>query len=277
MLPAEGSVREAATDGPVSDAGGEPSDPPRESPTTESATPPSETGANEGRIDRNPSVTVERLDDAAATTNASAAADAAPPERQTTDDGQATAPGTDGSAEAADASGVGPGVASVVSETADDDETTDAATDADEGTAGAESTAETESTVDAAPAADEETTDAEAADEETDAAETDRPAPKSLREHVREVVRGGTGAVRFLDSDFKTTDEHDAAEAFDAIRDAETPPDTVVLDGTFDQRLADVSAQRGVGRAVATATGDFVKKPVSVRVLTADQLFEADE
>ena len=281
MLPAEGSVREAATDGTVADAGGDPSDPPRESPTTESATPPSETGANEDRIDRNPSVTVERLDDAAATTNASADADAVPPERQTTDEGGATGTETDASADSADASGVGAGVASVVSETADSpsastetddggDETTDAATDADEGTAGAESTAAAESVEEAASAADGET-DAAAA------AEADRPAPKSLREHVREVVRGGTGAVRFLDADFATTDERDAAEAFDAIRDAETPPDTVVLDGTFDQRLADVSAQRGVGRAVAAATGDFVKKPVSVRVLTADQLFETDE
>jgi DNA primase len=265
MLPSEGSVREAATDGAVADAGGEPSDPPRESPTTESATPPSETGASEGCIDRNASVTVERLVDDAATTDAAAAADAAPPERQTTDEGGTTAD-TDGSADAAEASGVEARVASVVSETTDGESASGDADESDGETAAA-----------AGSDADEATVDTESVAETEDDADAERPVPKSLREHVREVVRGGTGAVRFLDADFATTDERDADEAFDAIRDAETPPNTVVLDGTFDQRLADVAAQRGVDRAVAAATGDFVKKPVSVRVLTADQLFEADE
>ncbi len=56
------------------------------------------------------------------------------------------------------------------------------------------------------------------------------------------------------------------------MRDAESVPYAVVLDGEASQRLLDVAAQRGVEHLVAATTGEFVKRPVDVRVRTADQL-----
>ncbi|MFB6157579.1 MAG: DNA primase DnaG [Haloferacaceae archaeon] len=96
--------------------------------------------------------------------------------------------------------------------------------------------------------------------------------PPSLREHVREVVHGGTGLVRLLDDDLSTLAEGDASAAFDLIEAAERAPRAVVLDGELSQRTLDVLAQRGVDHAVARSTGEFVKRPVEVRVRTADQV-----
>jgi DNA primase len=106
----------------------------------------------------------------------------------------------------------------------------------------------------------------EAADEEAD------EAPATLGAHVRSVVGRAAGTVRLLDGDLSVVAEAAAADAFETLRDAETVPRVVVVDGTLDQRLLDVAAQRGVEQVVAAELAEFVKQPVDVRVRTADQL-----
>ncbi|MFB6090925.1 MAG: DNA primase DnaG [Halobellus sp.] len=114
----------------------------------------------------------------------------------------------------------------------------------------------------------------EASDEADESAEAaaDDPRPQSLGDHVREVIDGDTGRIRLLDEDLVATGEYPLEEAFDALSTAEPVPYAAVVDGEFTQRLLDVAAQRGVDHAVAESTGEFVKKPVGVRLLTADQL-----
>ncbi|WP_058366223.1 DNA primase DnaG [Haloparvum sedimenti] len=104
----------------------------------------------------------------------------------------------------------------------------------------------------------------------TESAEDD--GARSFEEHVQEVVDSGSGRVRLLDADGGVLAEADAEDAFDAVADAAEPPHTVVLDGTVNQRLLDVAAQRGVSELFGTATGDFVKKPVGTRVRTSGDL-----
>ncbi|MFB6154673.1 MAG: DNA primase DnaG [Haloferacaceae archaeon] len=108
------------------------------------------------------------------------------------------------------------------------------------------------------------------AETEPVAEEDAETGPTTLREHVADVE--GTGVARSLDSDFATLAEVPAEEAFESLRDAETVPYAVVLDGELTQRVLDVAAQRGVQHVVARDTGEFVKQPVDVRVRTADQL-----
>jgi hypothetical protein len=108
------------------------------------------------------------------------------------------------------------------------------------------------------------TDDASAADDDAEAG--------SVGAHVREVVGGETGRARLLGDEFGILDEVDAADAFDAVDGAETAPHAVVVDGTVDQRLLDVAAQRGVGDLVGRDLGEFVKRPVGTRVLTAEEL-----
>ncbi|MFC7176002.1 DNA primase DnaG [Halosegnis marinus] len=114
--------------------------------------------------------------------------------------------------------------------------------------------------------------DEEATDEATDEAADEADDPRTLGGHVDAVIGAGSGRARLLSADFETLAEGDADGAFELVRDAETVPETVVVDDEASQRLLDVAAQRGVGGVVAASAGEFVKQPASVRVRTADQL-----
>ncbi|TKX58241.1 DNA primase [Halorubrum sp. SS7] len=106
-------------------------------------------------------------------------------------------------------------------------------------------------------------------DGEGDAADDGPDEPRSMGAHVSEVVDGSTGRARLLGDEFEVLDEVDAGEAFDAVEGAEPAPHAVVVDGTVDQRLLDVAAQRGVGDLVGRDLGEFVKRPAGTRVLAA--------
>jgi hypothetical protein len=109
----------------------------------------------------------------------------------------------------------------------------------------------------------------------TDDATEDDPEPETLRGHVRAVDDAAAGEVRLLDADAGVVATGSAAEAFDLVRDADPVPTAVVLDGELTQRLLDVCAQRGVEQVVATALGEFVKRPSDVRIRTVAQLLDS--
>jgi hypothetical protein len=115
--------------------------------------------------------------------------------------------------------------------------------------------------------------DGDGDDEDDGASDT----PGTLRGHTREVIGESSGRVRLLDATFGTLAEGDAGEAFELVADAETVPRAVVVDAELDQRLLDVAAQRGIDHVVAGSTGEFVKRPTSVRIRTAEQLLAPNE
>jgi DNA primase len=165
-------------------------------------------------------------------------------------------------------------------ETPSGDEPEPEPTDSESGASAVGDPAE-ESTAASADSTDESAADSAGSTEESTAASDGEPEgdeaadadePRSIGAHVREVVDGGTGRARFLGDEFDVLDEVDAADAFDALDGAETAPHAVVVDGTVDQRLLDVAAQRGVGRLVGRDLGEFVKRPVGTRVLAAGDL-----
>jgi DNA primase len=118
-----------------------------------------------------------------------------------------------------------------------------------------------------------ESEDGDGDDEDDGASDT----PGTLRGHTREVIGESSGRVRLLDATFGTLAEGDAGEAFELVADAETVPRAVVVDAELDQRLLDVAAQRGIDHVVAGSTGEFVKRPTSVRIRTAEQLLAPNE
>ena len=101
--------------------------------------------------------------------------------------------------------------------------------------------------------------------------------PKTVRDHTRDVIGGSTGRVRLLDGDFNAISEADADEAFDLLSTADRVPTALVVDGELNQRLLDIAAQRGVDHVVSASMGEFVKRPTSVRIRTADQLLASTE
>jgi len=108
------------------------------------------------------------------------------------------------------------------------------------------------------------------ADDADDAVLDDEP--RSIEEHVQEVVDAGSDRARLLGDDRSVLAEVDAVDAFGAVEGAETAPHTVVIDGVIGQRLLDVAAQRGVSGLFGREVGEFVKQPVGTRVLTVGDL-----
>ncbi|WP_411964314.1 DNA primase DnaG [Haloferax sp. YSMS24] len=95
---------------------------------------------------------------------------------------------------------------------------------------------------------------------------------RSLSDHVRETIADESGLARLLDSDLGLLDEVAVEKIYDTLEQTSPAPRLVVVDGEASQKLIDIAAQRGVGDVVARSAGEYVKKPVSVRVRTADQL-----
>jgi len=129
------------------------------------------------------------------------------------------------------------------------------------------------------PATDEgETSDTDGRDSdetEPDVDTEDEPndvVPDTLGGHVTQVVGAESDLVRLLDADLEVLEEASATDAFDAIKEADAAPTTVILDDELTQRVLDVAAQRGVGRVIARDLGEFTKRPTGVRVLAAAQL-----
>jgi DNA primase len=115
--------------------------------------------------------------------------------------------------------------------------------------------------------------DGHSVDESDGSSESSDPELETLGGHVRAVR--DSGRVRLLDDEFAKLESGPAESAFDLLRDVETVPTVVVLDGTLEQRLLDVCSQRGVEQVVARATGEFVKRPASVRVRTFEGLLQS--
>ncbi|WP_435359459.1 DNA primase DnaG [Haloarchaeobius sp. DFWS5] len=163
-------------------------------------------------------------------------------------------------------------------------ETVTATTTASAETAGTESPEPVDiedtadATTDATPDSPETADQAQAAEASESATPTgsDTAPAETLRGHVAAVIGDATGQVRLLDAEFEVLDDGDAEDAFDLVRDAATVPFAVVVDGELSQRVLDVAAQRGVDHVVARSLGEFVKRPTSVRIRTAEQLLGND-
>jgi len=183
----------------------------------------------------------------------------APPEATDEQPSTETPPSSDGPNDRADAQSCEP----------------EATTDDEEQTGGSESGPDDASRTDDS---DQSATDATPETDET-AAETDvsdvgsgtPDDPETIAGHVHAVVGNESESVVLLDSEFRRVSAAPASDAFDAIADTEQVPAAVILDGELSQRVLDVAAQRGVEQVVARSEGQFVKKPTSVRVRTADQ------
>ena len=105
------------------------------------------------------------------------------------------------------------------------------------------------------------------ADDVDDESQADRQ-PQTLAGHVADVCGDERELVRLLDDEFEVIVDDDVTDAFETVLNTDPTPHTVVLDGTVDQRLLDVAAQRGVSQLVGTDTAELVKQPTSVRVRT---------
>jgi DNA primase len=250
---------DGAAAGPAGGDGPEPVDG-DDSETSRAATPEPASdgvgaGAARGATEGGLVEAVEEVSATAATADDGTGADAEPADADPADAGTPDAePASDAQSEAVEAE------AEATEESAETAEEVAEATDEAE----AEATDEATETADEVAEA---TDEAEAAE---DAPEDDEP--RSIEEHVQEVVDSESDRARLLGDDRGVLAEVDATDAFDAVESADAAPHTVVVDGLIDQRLLDVAAQRGVSRLLGREVGEFVKRPVGPRVLTVGDL-----
>ncbi|WP_277553594.1 DNA primase DnaG [Halobaculum limi] len=120
-----------------------------------------------------------------------------------------------------------------------------------------------------------EVSDVPADDASEQSAEESADEPTTLRDHVASVIGERSNHARLLDSEYRVISEVPAADVFDAISGEEGSPVALVLDGELSQRVLDVAAQRGIAQVVAESEGEYVKRPASVRVVTADRMLSA--
>ena len=99
----------------------------------------------------------------------------------------------------------------------------------------------------------------------------DDAEPLTLRSHVEAVIDADTGTARLLDAEFGVITEAEPAALIEAIETADDPY-ALVVDDECSQRLLDVATQHGLDHIVAASTGEFVKKPIGTRVVTAAEL-----
>ncbi|RAW44985.1 DNA primase [Halorubrum sp. 48-1-W] len=155
----------------------------------------------------------------------------------------------------------------------DPDSSPAAETDAGAGDVTEASVAETDDADDDTDGDADDDTDGDADDDtDGDAGDDTDDEPRSIEEHVQEVVDRESGLARLLDDDLGVLEEVEVGDAFDAVEGASDPPHAVVVDGRIDQRLLDVAAQRGVSRLFGRELGDFVKRPIGTRVTTVGDL-----
>ncbi|CCQ36514.1 DNA primase DnaG [Natronomonas moolapensis 8.8.11] len=239
--------------------------------STEAAASGEDTEASDG------DTAIDRASDTAGSATVNADPDA--PAGRPSDSGHPTSTGSDNAveAEAADATAVEASPEGATQRTSEEPTTADAGESAD--SAEARGSADAADDTDHADT-DEATDDTDEATDDTDEATDDgRPPaqPDTLRGHTRAVIGESSGRVHLLDAEYGVLSSGDAAAAFERLVDAEPVPTAVVVDAELDQRLLDVAAQRGVEHVVAASTGEFVKRPTSVRIRTVDQLLASNE
>lgn len=82
------------------------------------------------------------------------------------------------------------------------------------------------------------------------------------------VKLSGTGRSEILDSDLNVISEIDVENLYDEIKQNNPRAKTVIFDGVISQRLADISASKGIENLVAFKAGRIVKRPENLKIIT---------
>jgi DNA primase len=80
----------------------------------------------------------------------------------------------------------------------------------------------------------------------------------------------GTGNSEILDDSLNILKEVSVENLYDELKQNNPEANTVIFDGVISQRLADVSASKGIKNLVAFKSSHMVKKPDSLRIITVE-------
>ena len=80
----------------------------------------------------------------------------------------------------------------------------------------------------------------------------------------------GTGNSEILDDSLNILKEVSVENLYDELKQNNPEAHTVIFDGVISQRLADVSASKGIKNLVAFECSHMVKRPDNLRIITVD-------
>ena len=80
----------------------------------------------------------------------------------------------------------------------------------------------------------------------------------------------GTGKSEILDDSLNVIKEISVENLYDELKQNDPNAKTVIFDGVVSQRLADISASKGIENLVAFKSGHIVKKPATLRIITVN-------
>ncbi|MHC1582548.1 MAG: DNA primase DnaG [Candidatus Syntropharchaeia archaeon] len=91
-----------------------------------------------------------------------------------------------------------------------------------------------------------------------------------FKKHLKQL--SGTLGARLLDKDKRIIKEVAVRELADVLKNADGDVKSIVFDGVITQRILDVAAEKNLEYVVGVKLGNVVKAPVSVKVLTTEDL-----
>ncbi len=80
----------------------------------------------------------------------------------------------------------------------------------------------------------------------------------------------GTGKSEILDESLNVIKEISVENLYDELKQNDPNAKTIIFDGVVSQRLADISASKGIENLVAFKSGHIVKKPDTLRIITVN-------
>ncbi len=96
------------------------------------------------------------------------------------------------------------------------------------------------------------------------------PAEKNLKGYIEQL--NGTLNAFLLDAEGKVLKEVEVRNLVSALKESNGLVKSVVFDGVITQRILDIAAEKELNYLIGMKIGNIVKRPVSVKVLTADDI-----
>ena len=102
--------------------------------------------------------------------------------------------------------------------------------------------------------------------------EVSEPSPleSSFRNYV-EALNGTLNAF-LLDAEGKVLKEVEVRNLVSALKESDGPVKSVIFDGVITQRILDIAAEKELNYLIGVKIGNVVKRPLSVKVLTVEDI-----
>lgn len=113
----------------------------------------------------------------------------------------------------------------------------------------------------------------EASQSEVHADKIDEPA---VLGQIRSVIAENAGEVRLLGPDWTVVRSESIDDVVGLLETADSEVRAAIIDGRADQSIVDAATRNGIPLLIVRDRGEFVKRPLDVRILTGEEILDRD-